>query len=78
MDFLCSFSVFAACSDLDGEGAKELRGHHSKKIRVIEMDVTSEESVKTAAFHVKRFLDQVRLPEPDLAFVLHKEINQPH
>ncbi|XP_022660332.1 retinol dehydrogenase 16-like isoform X2 [Varroa destructor] len=52
------FSVFAACSDLDGEGAKELRGHHSKKIRVIEMDVTSEESVKTAAFHVKRFLDQ--------------------
>ncbi|KAG8184947.1 hypothetical protein JTE90_011079 [Oedothorax gibbosus] len=50
------FRVFACCLFPDGEGAKELRKNCSKKLEVVELDVTKDESVKKAVEHVKQNL----------------------
>uniref|UniRef100_A0A2I4AQ50 D-beta-hydroxybutyrate dehydrogenase, mitochondrial n=1 Tax=Austrofundulus limnaeus TaxID=52670 RepID=A0A2I4AQ50_AUSLI len=45
------FTVFAGCllKDADGEGAKELEELHSDRMKVVQLDVCSDEQVKKAA-----------------------------
>ncbi|XP_023281602.1 D-beta-hydroxybutyrate dehydrogenase, mitochondrial-like, partial [Seriola lalandi dorsalis] len=49
------FIVFAGCllKDKDGEGAKELEEFHSDRMKVIQLDVCSEEQVKQAVEYIK-------------------------
>ncbi|XP_069015551.1 D-beta-hydroxybutyrate dehydrogenase, mitochondrial isoform X2 [Embiotoca jacksoni] len=49
------FTVFAGCllKDKDGEGAKELEEFHSDRMKVVQLDVCSEEQVNTAVEYIK-------------------------
>ncbi|KAK9953624.1 hypothetical protein ABG768_017605 [Culter alburnus] len=42
------FTVFAGCLFKDGEGAKDLESIHSEKLKVVQLDVCSEEQVSQA------------------------------
>ncbi|WAR19586.1 LOW QUALITY PROTEIN: RDH16-like protein [Mya arenaria] len=48
------FTVFAGCLDDKGVGARKLRATCSKKLQVIQCDVTKEDSVSKAAEYVKK------------------------
>ncbi|XP_034717700.1 D-beta-hydroxybutyrate dehydrogenase, mitochondrial [Etheostoma cragini] len=49
------FTVFAGCLFMDkgGEGAKELEEFHSDRMKVVQLDVCSEEQVDQAAEYIK-------------------------
>ncbi|XP_069559663.1 D-beta-hydroxybutyrate dehydrogenase, mitochondrial isoform X2 [Brachyistius frenatus] len=49
------FTVFAGCllKDKNGEGAKELEEFHSDRMKVVQLDVCSEEQVNTAVEYIK-------------------------
>ncbi|KAM9332268.1 D-beta-hydroxybutyrate dehydrogenase, mitochondrial [Pholidichthys leucotaenia] len=56
------FTVFAGCllKDKDGEGAKELEEFHSDRMKVVQMDVCSEEQVSMAVEYIR-----VNLPDSE-------------
>ncbi|GIX72331.1 estradiol 17-beta-dehydrogenase 2 [Caerostris extrusa] len=47
------YHVFASCRDAHSPGADDLRKSCSKRLRVLELDVRSDESVKRAAEYVR-------------------------
>ncbi|XP_029314039.1 D-beta-hydroxybutyrate dehydrogenase, mitochondrial [Cottoperca gobio] len=53
------FMVFAGClfKDKGGEGAKELEDIHSDRLKVVQLDVCSEEQVSQAAEYIKDNLE---------------------
>ncbi|MED6261410.1 (2R,3R)-2,3-butanediol dehydrogenase [Ataeniobius toweri] len=53
------FTVFAGCllKDKDGEGSKELEELHSDRMKVVQLDVCSDEQVKKAAEYIKGNLE---------------------
>uniref|UniRef100_A0A3P8THP1 3-hydroxybutyrate dehydrogenase, type 1 n=1 Tax=Amphiprion percula TaxID=161767 RepID=A0A3P8THP1_AMPPE len=53
------FTVFAGCflKDKDGEGAKELEEFHSDRMKVVQLDVCSEEQVNKAVEFIKDNLE---------------------
>uniref|UniRef100_UPI0037E94B4C D-beta-hydroxybutyrate dehydrogenase, mitochondrial n=1 Tax=Semicossyphus pulcher TaxID=241346 RepID=UPI0037E94B4C len=53
------FTVFAGCllKDKGGDGAKELEEFHSDRMKVVQLDVTSEEQVNQAAEYIKENLE---------------------
>ncbi|XP_019943001.2 D-beta-hydroxybutyrate dehydrogenase, mitochondrial [Paralichthys olivaceus] len=53
------FTVFAGCflKDEDGEGAKELEEFHSDRMKVVQLDVCSEEQVNQAVEFIKENLE---------------------
>ncbi|XP_059183490.1 D-beta-hydroxybutyrate dehydrogenase, mitochondrial [Centropristis striata] len=53
------FMVFAGClfKDKGGEGAKELEEFHSDRMKVVQLDVCSEEQVNQAAEYIKDNLE---------------------
>ncbi|KAM6976756.1 D-beta-hydroxybutyrate dehydrogenase, mitochondrial [Aplochiton taeniatus] len=54
------FTVFAGClfKDQGGEGAKELEDIHSNRMKVVQLDVCSEEQVCQAVQYVKENLEE--------------------
>nr|XP_045608263.1 D-beta-hydroxybutyrate dehydrogenase, mitochondrial-like isoform X1 [Procambarus clarkii] len=52
------FRVFAGCLQADGEGAKILRQEGSRRLHVLQMDVTSQEQLDKAAEEVKSLLPE--------------------
>ncbi|XP_053198594.1 D-beta-hydroxybutyrate dehydrogenase, mitochondrial [Scomber japonicus] len=53
------FTVFAGCllKDKDGEGAKELEEFHSDRMKVVQLDVCSDEQVNEAVEYIKDNLE---------------------
>ncbi|XP_070783896.1 D-beta-hydroxybutyrate dehydrogenase, mitochondrial [Enoplosus armatus] len=53
------FTVFAGCllKDKGGEGAKELEEFHSDRMKVVQLDVSSEEQVNQAVDYIKENLE---------------------
>ncbi|XP_029384462.1 D-beta-hydroxybutyrate dehydrogenase, mitochondrial [Echeneis naucrates] len=53
------FTVFAGCllKDKGGDGAKELEEFHSDRMKVVQLDVSSEEQVTQAVEYIKDSLD---------------------
>uniref|UniRef100_A0A8C6SRY6 3-hydroxybutyrate dehydrogenase, type 1 n=1 Tax=Neogobius melanostomus TaxID=47308 RepID=A0A8C6SRY6_9GOBI len=64
------FTVFAGCllKDKGGEGAKELEEMHSDRMRVLQLDVCSDEQVAQAVDHIRGCLDE---PEKGLWAVVN-------
>ncbi|XP_026056639.1 D-beta-hydroxybutyrate dehydrogenase, mitochondrial [Carassius auratus] len=62
------FTVFAGCLFKDGEGAKELESLHSEKLKVLQLDVCSEEQVSEALQVLTAGLDE---PEKGLWAVVN-------
>ena len=50
--------VFAGCLFPDGEGAKQLLGEASERLRVVEIDVTDDITIQKAFRTVKHQLDE--------------------
>ena len=50
------FTVFACCLYADGEGAKRILDSTSDKCRIIQLDVTDDNQVRTAVTQVKEAL----------------------
>jgi len=46
------FTVFAGCYRPDGDGASALRSYRNDDIHVIELDVTDDDSVRSAVIFV--------------------------
>ncbi|XP_054893356.1 D-beta-hydroxybutyrate dehydrogenase, mitochondrial isoform X1 [Poeciliopsis prolifica] len=53
------YTIFAGCllKDKDGEGAKELEEFHSDRMKVVQLDVCSDDQVKKAVEYIKGNLD---------------------
>ncbi|GFS51340.1 hypothetical protein NPIL_661971, partial [Nephila pilipes] len=51
------FHVFASCLNPNGPGADDLRKSCSDRLKVLELDVTEDESVKQAVHFVKYNLE---------------------
>jgi len=50
------FRVFACCLFPQGSGAKQLTADCSSKLRIVKLDVTSDEDVDAAYEHIKQGL----------------------
>ena len=51
------FRVFAACLAAEGEGAKSLESSCSDRLKILQLDVTSDKEVEEAVKVVKEDLD---------------------
>jgi NAD(P)-dependent dehydrogenase (short-subunit alcohol dehydrogenase family) len=49
------FVVFAGCLNEKGEGADKLRNECSKRLHVVELDVTKDKSVSAAFKYIKQY-----------------------
>ncbi|XP_014865268.1 PREDICTED: D-beta-hydroxybutyrate dehydrogenase, mitochondrial isoform X1 [Poecilia mexicana] len=56
---ILGYTVFAGCllKDKEGEGAKELEEFHSDRMKVVQLDVCSDEQVKNAVEYIKGNLE---------------------
>jgi hypothetical protein len=52
------FVVFAGCLYPDGEGARELKARASKRLHVLDLDVSSSEKVEKCAQYIEQFCKQ--------------------
>ena len=52
------FTVFAGCYMKDGEGAATLRSSTTKRMHVIQLDVTKDDSVSSALVYVKKVISE--------------------
>lgn len=66
-----SESVMSLSQDKGGEGAKELEEFHSDRMKVVQLDVCSEEQVKNAVEYIKDNLQESQRGK--LPFLMHPE-----
>ncbi|KAK8744896.1 hypothetical protein OTU49_000672 [Cherax quadricarinatus] len=52
------FRVFAGCLQIKGTGAEKLRSEGSKRLHVLQMDVTSQKQIDNALKEVKKLLEK--------------------
>lgn len=51
------FVVFAGCLDTESQGVLDLKAKCSEKLRIVELDVTSDKSVSSAGEYVRANLE---------------------